>query len=429
MSTSKIKPVYVVDGSRTPFIKSKGKPGPFSASDMAVYAGRDLLTRVQIDPTLIGESIIGCMMPSEREANIGRLIGLRLGLGDKTPGWTVQRNCASGMQSLDSAVKDIQTGRHDLVLAGGTEAMSRAPLTLRPKMAAWLADLNRAKTPLGKLGAITKLKLSYLAPIITLIHGLTDPIYGVNMGQTAEILAYDFDITRQEMDEFALRSQLLAAKATEEKLYRNMVAMYDPRGGFYDHDTGVRPDSSIEALAKLKPFFDRKFGRVTAGNSSQISDGAAILLLASEAAVAKHNLNPIGKIVDVEWGALSPEVMGLGPVIASTPMLQRHGLGLNDIDYWEINEAFAAQVLGCLRAWESDAFCQKHFSCDALGSLDQKRLNVEGGAIALGHPVGATGSRLILQLLDILKRNNAQRGIATLCIGGGQGGAMMVESV
>ena len=429
MSTSKIKPVYVIDGSRTPFIKSKGKPGPFSASDMAVYAGRDLLTRLQIDPTLIGESIIGCMMPSEHEANIGRLIGLRLGMGDKTPGWTVQRNCASGMQSLDSAIKDIQIGRHDLVLAGGTEAMSRAPLTLRPKMVAWLADLNRAKTPLGKLGVLTKLKLSYLAPIITLIHGLTDPLYGVNMGQTAEILAYDFDITRQEMDEFALRSQLLAAEATEAKLYQNMVAIYDHQGNFYDRDTGVRADSTIEALAKLKPFFDRKFGRVTAGNSSQISDGAAILLLASEEAVVKHDLKPLGKIVDVEWGALSPEVMGLGPVIASTPILQRQGMGLNDIDYWEINEAFAAQVLGCLRAWESDKFCRQHFNCDALGSLDQNRLNINGGAIALGHPVGATGSRLVLQLLSILERENARRGIATLCIGGGQGGAMMVERV
>lgn len=424
-------PVYVVDGMRTPFLKApRDGYGPFSASDLAVYAGRDLLSRVALDPTRIGETIFGCMMPSADEANIGRLIGLRLGCGDKVPGWTVQRNCASGMQSLDCAVKDIQAGRHDIVLAGGTEAMSRAPVMYRPDVVKWFAALNNAKTIPQKLSAIFKLKPQRLfSPVIALIKGLTDPIYGINMGQTAEILAHQFNISREEMDAFAVQSQQRAFKAYEAAHYHNeVITLYDEKGQYYSQDTGIRPDSSMERLAKLRPMFDRKFGCVTAANSSQITDGAAVLLLASEAAVKQHNLPVLGKIIDTQWAALSPEVMGLGPVMASTPLLQKHHLSINDIDQWEINEAFAAQVLGCLKAWESDEFCQTHFNCDALGTLDQSKLNIDGGAVALGHPVGATGSRIVLHVLNSLKRTGGKRGVATLCIGGGQGGAMLLES-
>lgn len=423
-------PVYVVDGMRTPFLKApRDGGGPFSASDLAVYAGRELLSRLAFDPTLVGETIFGCMMPGEDEANIGRLIGLRLGCGKHVPGWTVQRNCASGMQALDSAIKDIQLGRHDIVLAGGTETMSRAPLIYRPQVVKWFAALNSAKTLPQKLTAMFKLKPQLLfSPIIALIKGLTDPICGVNMGQTAEILAHQFNISREEMDEFALRSQQRALKAYEEAHYHDeVITLYDSSGNYYNQDTGIRADSSMAGLAKLKPMFDRKFGRVTAGNSSQITDGAAVLLLASEAAVKQHNLPVLGKIVDTEWAGLSPEVMGLGPVFASTPLLKRHNLSLNDVDQWELNEAFAAQVIGCLKAWESDEFCQAHFGCDALGSLDQDKLNIDGGAIALGHPVGATGARIVLHVLNSLKRTGGKRGVATLCIGGGQGGAMLLE--
>lgn len=424
------KPIYIVDGARTPFLKARGKPGYFSASDMAVSAGRQLLSRLALDPTLIGETIFGCMMPSEDEANIGRLIGLRLGCGDSVPGWTVQRNCASGMQSVDCAIKDILSGRHELVLAGGTEAMSRAPLIFRPKMAAWLGSLQSAKTFPAKLGVMSKLRPGYLKPIIALLKGLTDPLYGINMGQTAEILAHQFDITREDMDAFAVESQRKAANAYEQNYFKDeLVTSYDHRGNFYSKDDGIRPDSSIEKLAKLKPIFDRPYGMVTAANSSQVTDGAVALLLASEEAVKEHDLPVLGRIVDVHWAALSPEVMGLGPVMATTPILQRHQLGLDDIDAWELNEAFAAQVIACLKAWEQDAFCQKHFNLSALGGIDKTRINTDGGAIALGHPVGATGSRLILHLLHTLKRTGGKRGIATLCIGGGQGGAMLVESV
>jgi acetyl-CoA C-acetyltransferase len=192
----------------------------------------------------------------------------------------------------------------------------------------------------------------------------------------------------------------------------------------------VRADASLQNLAKLKPFSDRKYGNVTAGNSSQITDGAAWVILASESSVQKHGLDPIGRIVDSEWAGLDPAQMGLGPVHAATPILKRHGLGLNDLDYWEINEAFAAQVLGCLAAWRDEKYCREQLGLDGpLGTLDEGKLNVDGGAIALGHPVGASGARIVLHLIRQLKTANARRGMASICIGGGLGGAMLVEAL
>jgi acetyl-CoA C-acetyltransferase len=427
---NKAKPVYIVDGARTPFLKAKGKRGPFSASDLAVGVGRDLLSRHSFLPTEFDEVILGCMMPSEDEANIARIVALRLGCGDAMPAFTVQRNCGTGMQALDCAMKDIQLGRANLVLAGGTECMSRAPLIFKPSMSDWLSDFYAAKTFGRKLSVMTKFRPSFLSPIIAIIRGLRDPLVGLNMGQTAEILADQFKISRAEMDEFAYSSMVCSARAFDEKLLNEIVTIYDNQGQFYNHDDGVRRDTTLEKLAKLKPIFDPKYGKVTAGNSSQITDGAAWLILASEEAVQKYQLPVLGKIVDTEWAALSPTVMGLGPVMASVPLLQRNHMGISDIDYWEINEAFAAQVLGCLRAMNDPAYCKEHFGLDkAFGKIDESKLNVDGGAIACGHPVGTSGARIVLHLLHVLKRNNAKRGVAALCIGGGQGGAMIIETV
>lgn len=422
------RPVYVVDGLRTPFLKARTHPGPFSASDLAVYSGLDLLNRQPFSPQDLDEVILGCIIPNQDEANIGRISALRLGCGDYVPGWTVQRNCGSGMQAIDSALKDIALGRADLVLAGGTEAMSRAPLMFNEKMVNWFANLQQAKALHKKLGAFTKLRPGFLTPIISLIHGLTDPLYDLIMGKTAEILAYQFNITREEMDTFAMRSHQRLVAAQDEGFLQEITPIYDHRGKYYDHDDGVRRDTSMEALANLKPIFDRKFGLVTAGNSSQVTDGAAMLILASEDAVEKYSLPILGRIVDVEWAALSPTVMGLGPVFATTPMLLRNNLSLEDIEYWEVNEAFAATVLACLKAWQSDEFCHKHFGLSsAFGAIDEERLNIDGGAVAVGHPVGASGARIVLHLLEIMKRKHAHRAVATICIGGGQGGAMLLE--
>jgi acetyl-CoA C-acetyltransferase len=265
------------------------------------------------------------------------------------------------------------------------------------------------------------------------MKGLTDPMVGLLMGQTAENLAYRFGITREQMDEFSVNSHKKVARAQEEGRLApgggEVEALYDGKGNSFGLDDGVRKDASLQNLAKLKPFFDRKYGNVTPGNSSQITDGAAWLILANDDAVRKHGLNPIGRIVDSQWAGLDPAQMGLGPVHAATPILKRHRLGLNDLDYWEINEAFAAQVLGCLAAWKDEKYCREQLGLDgALGSLNEEKLNVDGGAIALGHPVGASGARIVLHLLKTLKRNSAKRGIASICIGGGLGGAMLVEA-
>lgn len=426
-----LREVYIVDGARTPLLKGRQKPGPFSASDLAVAAGRSLLLKQDFAPNQLDEVIVGCVSPRENEANIGRIIGLRLGCGNAVPGWTVQRNCASGMQALDSALKDITLGRSDLVLAGGTEAMSHMPLIYNDKMVNWLADWQSSKTLPEKLKTTLKFRPGFLSPIIGIMHGLTDPLVGMIMGQTAENLAYRFHITREEMDQFALRSHQRALRAQEQGYLKDeMVPVFSGSGQMFNKDDGVRHDTSMEALAKLKPYFDRKFGMVTAGNSAQVSDGAAMLLLASADAIKKYKLPVLGKIVDVQWAGLEPEEMGLGPVYATTPILQRQGLSFADIDYWEINEAFAAQVIACIRAWEDAEFCRKNLHLEhALGKLDEEKLNIDGGGVAIGHPVGASGARIVLHLLNILHRNKAKRGMATICIGGGQGGAMLVERV
>jgi acetyl-CoA C-acetyltransferase len=432
------KTIYIIDGARTPFLKSRNKPGPFAASDLATMAGRAVLTRQPFEPTALDEVILGCAAPSVDEVNIGRVVALRMGCGQKVPGWTVMRNCASGMQALDSAIANIEAGRSNLVLAGGVDALSRAALIFSDAMTLWFSNFFAAKTAGQKVAAAAKFRLGYLAPVIGIMKGLTDPNVGLIMGQTAENLAHRFGITRTQMDELAAGSHARVARAQEggrfldahDGLAPEIAPIYERNGTLYKDDDGVRKDSTVENLARLKPFFDRKYGSVTAGNSSQITDGAAWLLLASEQAVKRHDLTPVGRIVDSQWAALDPAQMGLGPVHAATPILQRHGLGLNDLDAWEINEAFAAQVIACVEAWKSDAYSREQLGLDrALGALDPEKLNADGGAIALGHPVGASGARIVLHLLHVLKRNQGKRGIATICIGGGQGGAMLVEAV
>ena len=423
------EPVYIIDGARTPFLKARNRPGPFSASDLATAAGRALLVRQRFAPGDLDEVILGCASPSADEVNIGRVVALRMGCGLKVPGWTVMRNCASGMQALDSALANIRSGRSNLVLAGGTDALSRAPLLVSDAMVEWLADWYAANSLAARARLLAKFKLRHLAPVIGIMKGLTDPMVGLLMGQTAENLAFRFGITRRAMDEFAAEShrRVLAAQQGGD-FADEIVALYDGKGALYAADDGVRADSTVANLARLRPFFDRKYGNVTAGNSSQITDGAAWLVLASERAVEKYGLEPRGRIVDSEWAGLDPGEMGLGPVHAATPILRRHGLRLDDLDAWEINEAFAAQVIACERAWNDDGYCTKELGLDApLGQLDAAKLNVDGGAIALGHPVGASGARIVLHLLHVLERDGGRRGMAAICIGGGQGGAMLIE--
>lgn len=423
-------PVYIIDGARTPFLKSRQVPGPFSASDLAVAAGREVLARQPIAPTELNEVVLGCMMPSPDEANIGRLVALRLQCGENVPGWTVQRNCASGLQAIDSAYQSIALGRHQLSVAGGTEVMSRAPLLLRPSMARWLSEWRRARSVIERMRLLKKLRPKDFSPIIALLRGLTDPIVGLSMPQTAALIAHEHQVTREQMDAFALQSHEQASEAMAVGDLTEIVPIIDAQGQLYDADDGVRADTDLAQLAALRPILDKRFGAITAGNSSQVSDGAAMLLLAGEAAIEQYDLKPCARIVDIEWSGLAPERMGLGPVYAQSALLERQGLSVSDIDYWEINEAFAGQVLACLQAFSDPEFNQTQLGRDTpWDAIAIDRLNIEGGAVAIGHPVGASGARITWHLADILRRKKAKRGMASICIGGGQGGAILIERV
>lgn len=425
------RPVYIVDGARTPFLKAQGGPGPFTPVDLAVQAGRPLLARQPFAPDAFDQVILGCVNVIADEMNPARVAALRLGMGERMVAFTVQINCGSGMQSIDTAFRYIEAGKADMILAGGAEALSHAPLVFPQSGVRWFAKLATAKGPLAKIAAFLKARPAYFNPIIGLERGLTDPVTDLNMGQTAEAIAHLMGITREQADAYAVESHKRLARAQEQSFLKGELETAFARDGkFYDHDDGVRPDSSMEKLARLKPAFERPWGQVTPGNSSQITDGACWTILASEDAVNKYGLKPKAKIVDSQWTGLDPAIMGFGPVLSSTELLKRHSLSLQDIETWEINEAFASQLLACLAAWEDDKFCRDVLGLEnAAGRLDQSKLNVDGGAISLGHPVGTSGNRIVLHLVNAMRRLGTKRGIATECIGGGLGGAMLIETV
>ncbi|MEH6800408.1 MAG: acetyl-CoA C-acetyltransferase [Halopseudomonas sabulinigri] len=425
------QPVYIVDGARTPFLKARGKPGPFTPVDLAVQCGRPLLMRQGLSPDAFDQVILGCVNVVSEEMNPARVAALRLGMGAQMPAFSVQINCGSGMQSIDTGYRYIRDGGADLILAGGAEALSHAPLLFKRSAVDWFAELNQARSLPAKLKALARFRPSLMKPVIGLERGLTDPIVDLNMGQTAEVVAQLFNVQRESADAYALLShQRLAAAQEAGWLQDEVVPLFDKQGKQYSQDDGVRPNNSMDALGQLKPVFEKPYGQVTAGNSSQITDGASWVVLASEKALIKHNLTPLAVIVDSHWAALEPEIMGLGPVLSSTALLQRHGHQLADIDLWEINEAFAAQVLACLEAWQDASFCKHILGLDhPMGRLDPGRLNIDGGAISLGHPVGTSGNRIVLHLVKALQRHGMRRGIATECIGGGQSGAMLIETL
>ncbi|WP_407673623.1 acetyl-CoA C-acetyltransferase [Nitratireductor rhodophyticola] len=425
------RPVFIVDGARTPFLRARGKPGPFTPVDLAVQCGRPLLARQPFSPESFDKVILGCVNVIADEMNPARVAALRLGMGDAMPAFTVQINCGSGMQSIDTAFRTIQSGNADLILAGGTEALSHAPLVWPQEGAAWFGRFAFARSLPEKLSALGAFRMRMLKPVIGLERGLTDPVTQLNMGQTAEKIGHIFNISREAADAYALESHQRLTRAQKNGALKGEVIPAVTREGvLYEHDDGVRPDTSMERLAKLKPVFEKPYGSVTPGNSSQITDGASWVVLASEDAVKKHGLTPLAQIVDSAWSGLDPSIMGLGPTLCSTALLERHKLARDDIDLWELNEAFAAQVLACLAAWEDADYCRDVLGLEKpFGRIDRKRLNVDGGAISLGHPVGTSGNRIVLHLVNAMRKRGEKRGVATECIGGGLGGAMLVEVV
>ena len=418
------------------------------AEELGRIAVNALLTRTGLDPSLVDEVIFGCVAQPVDAANVARVIALRAGVPESVPAITVQRNCASGCEAVTLAQEKLLAGRGSIFIVGGAESMSNIPLLFKQTTAEKFNRLSRAKSGGQRLQSLAAFRPSDFQPRIGLLLGLTDPVCGLNMGETAELLAREFGLSRAEQDAFALQSNQRAVAArdklaeeicpaflTSDGAAGRAASRYDAAGGktpsksaAVTQDNGPRDNQSLEALAKLKPVFDRRTGTVTAGNASQVTDGAVALLVMSEQRAAQLGFTPLGALVGYAYAGCDPSRMGLGPVFAIARAEAQSGLSIGDADLVEINEAFAAQTLAVLKGARSDTFARKHLARDkSLGEIPPEKLNVNGGAIALGHPVGATGARLVLTSLKELKRRKAKRALVTLCVGGGQGAALWLE--
>jgi len=423
--------VVITHGLRTVYAKFGTALRDVSAVELGRQVVDQLVEGADLDPSRIDEVIVGCVGTPVDAANIARVVALRANLPCSIPALTVQRNCGSGMEAITCAVERIRAGRARVVVAAGVESMSSYPLLFSATAQRKFETLARARGTGARLAALSGFRLADFAPEIGLEIGLTDPVCGLNMGDTAEVLAKEFHISREAQDEFALRSHRRAAAAESEGRFDDeRIAVFLPPSynAAVETDVGPRADQSMEALGRLRPVFDRRHGTVTAGNACMITDGAAATLVIDEATAHDMGFEPLGRVAGYAWAGCSPRRMGLGPCYATPPALDEAGCELADIDLIEINEAFAAQVMACELCFRSAAFARDELGRDrAVGDIDGQRLNVNGGAIALGHPVGSSGTRLVVTLLHELKRRSARRGLATLCIGGGQGGAMVLE--
>ena len=424
--------IAIVSGLRTPMAKAGGKFKNLQADTLGSRLVREVIMESSIGFDEVDEVIIGNVSQPIHAANIARVIALRAGFDESIPAMTVHRNCASGMESITTAAARIYAGEGSVYLCGGVESMSNIPFIYNKNMTSMFEQLAKSKTALDRLKTLFGFRPSHLKPIIGIMSGLTDPVSGLLMGSTAEILARDFGISRKEQDAFALLSHKKALKAKNSGRFaqESSALVYDEiHGKFLDYDDGIREGLTLEKLARLKPFFDKKNGTVTAGNSSQITDAAAAVLVMSESEAKKRGLTPLGYMSEYSYKGLDPKRMGLGPVFATQDLFKKTGLSMQDIDIIELNEAFAAQVIACEKAFDSKSFAWTHFGDDkAVGAIDPDILNVNGGGIAFGHPVGMTGTRLVITLLHELKNRGLQKGLATLCIGGGQGVALLLEA-
>ena len=393
-----MKPVYLAGAVRTPIGRFGGSLQSWTAADLGTAVARETLRRANVRPDQVDDSIWGCARQAGGGPNVGRQITFRAGVPDRVPAFTVNQACGSGLRAIILAAQQIMLGRANIVLAGGAESMSRVP---------YFAEGARWGTRMGHAELVDGMYRD----------GFNDPLSGLIMGETAEVLARHYEISRDEQDEYALRSQHRATAAVAAGRFEAEVLpleLKDRKGNVssFTKDEHVRAHTTIEDLRKLQPVFS-KDGSVTAGNSSGITDGAAAVTVMSEAALKASGTEPLARIVDYEIVGVPPEVMGIGPVPAVRALLERQELSLGEIDLIELNEAFAAQVIACHRDLQ----------------FDQERLNPNGGAIALGHPIGCTGVRITATLLHEMKKRQSKRGLATLCISGGMGIALLVERV
>lgn len=421
----------IIEGIRSPFCKAQTELQGMQADQLGAVVVRELMARSALSYQDIDEVIIGNVAQPGHAANIARVIALQAGFPISSCAYTVNRNCASGMESMTTAANKILAGEIDTAVVGGAESMSNIPLLFNKRMTQFFMDMMMAKSTMAKLKVFSQFRLSMLKPVIGIELGLTDPVCGLNMGQTAEVLAREFAITRATQDQFALKSHQLAIAAQKsDKLADEIVSIASPPKyhKMVHQDNGPRDGQTLAALAKLRPYFDRLAGSVTVGNACPITDGAVAFTVMSESKAKQMQLKPLGYLRDYSYAGLAGNRMGLGPVYATSLLLDKLKMSMKEFDLVELNEAFAVQVLANQCAFDSKNFAEQYLQkSQAVGELDANKLNVNGGAIALGHPVGATGGRLILTLLHELRRRGLQRGLATLCIGGGQGAALVLE--
>ena len=420
--------VAVVAGCRTPFARAGTHFAGLSAIELGQHAVRELLARVQLPPEDVDHLVFGTVVHDPRAPNMAREVGLAT-LPASVPAVTVSRACASSNQAVADAANLIETGGAEIVVAGGAESLSRIPILVSDRLSGALVKASRARSLGARLRAFRRVRPRDLAPVPPAI---AEPSTGETMGEAAERMAKENGISREDQDRWALESHQKAHAGTEDgRLTEEIAPVYLPPKyqTTVTQDNGTRPDTSLAALAALRPVFDRQFGSVTAGNSSPLTDGASAVLLASPERARSLGLEPLGYVRSFAFAALDPGKQLLqGPAYAAPLALDRAGIGMAEIDLLEMHEAFSAQVLSNLRAWDSDDFCKGELGrTDRVGHPDPEKINVMGGSIALGHPFGATGGRLTITLLNELRRRDRQFGLVTVCAAGGLGFAMVLE--
>ena len=421
--------VAVVAGCRTPFARAGSALQAMSAVELGTVAVRELLQRTGIDPRAIDEVVYGTVVPSIQAPNVAREVGLAAGVPAAAPAFTVGRACASSSQAITSAADTISRGYAAAIVAGGVEVLSDVPMLLSRRLRNALLAASKARSVGGRVRALAGVRPRDLAPTVPAI---AEPSTGESMGESAERMAKENGISREAQDRWALRSHQLAAQGTADgRLKAEIVPTFIPTEyrEVLDQDNGIRTDTSLEKLAQLKPVFDHRYGSVTAGNSSPLTDGASAVLLMAEDRAHALGLQALGFIRSWAYAALEPgDQLLQGPAYAAPMALQRAGVAMSDIELWEMHEAFAAQVLSNLQALDSAQFAREKLNrTEKVGLPDEDRINVMGGSIALGHPFGATGARLVTTLLNEMQRRGQGLGLVTVCAAGAMGFAMVLE--
>jgi acetyl-CoA acyltransferase len=423
------KPV-LIDGARTAFVKSFGVFEDCDALELYSRVIDGLIRKLAIDPQELDEVTCGVVVPQTKNGNVARDAILNLGLPAHIHGYTLNRACTSSMQTIADAARTIAFGNPHFVLAGGVECLSDVPIVYSKEARKFLVKLSKARTPAAKLSMLKDFNAGAWLPQPP---SLSEPLTGLTMGEHAEIMAKLNRISKEDQDRFAVDSHHKAAAAQESGKFDDEIVAVWPTPRYdtcVEKDNIIRADTSLDAMKDLKPAFDKKYGTLTAANSSPLTDGASVVLIADEARAKAAGLKPKVRIKDVQVVGVDPmEQLLIGPALAIPLILKRQGLKVSDIDRFEIHEAFAAQVLSCIRSMESDDFMDRYFGAKALGTFPMDKLNVNGGAIAIGHPFGATGARLAMSLANELIRSDKSLGLISICAAGGMAGAMLLERI